>query len=131
MIAKSAIRIYRPWLIALAPGIVIAVIVWSIGQRDFGIGILCGVMLTVASQAILSFCVSGITSPGNWKRIVALVGVHLAKYLLIAVAIYAAVHHPQVDSIVMFAGIALGVVGFLVSQVLTNPTNEALRYSDD
>jgi|LSQX01.2.fsa_nt_gb hypothetical protein len=114
-------RIFRPWLVALLPGMLIAGLILGLGPRDFGLGVLCGVVLTVFSQAILSLCVSGITSSGSCKRTVLLAGAHFGKYLLVAIVFYGAVRHPQIDSIGMFLGITLGVGGFVVSQMVANP----------
>lgn len=100
----------------LLPGMTIAGCFAALGRFDLAAGIACGCVLWAVSIGVLGLCTRQITVPTRGRRRVLFVLVHVAKYALIALALYAVVKHPQISLIGLAIGYTVGMAGFIAAQ---------------
>ncbi len=113
---KTGSRKVRAWLLMLLPGIIIAGSFAVLGQFDLAAGIACGCALWVASSSVLGLCTREITLPtSTWRRVL-FVLIHVAKYALIALALYTVVRHSQTSLLGLAIGYTIGMAGYIAAQ---------------
>ena len=100
----------------LLPGMTIAGCFAALGRLDLAVGIACGSGLWVASSSVLGLCTHEITLPRTTRRRVLFILIHVAKYGLIALVLYAVVRHPQISLIGLTIGYTVGLAGYIAAE---------------
>ena len=113
---ETGSRKVRAWIFMLLPGMIIAGSFVALGRFDLAAGIACGCVLWVVSIGVLGLCTREITLPAKTRRRVLFILIHVAKYALIALALYAVVKHPQISLIGFAIGYTVGMAGYIAAQ---------------
>jgi len=113
---KTGSRKVRVWILMLLPGVTIAGSFVALGRLDLAAGIACGCVLWAASIGVLGVCTREMTTRGTSTRKVVFILVHVAKYALIALAVYAAIKHPQISLVGLAIGYTVGMAGYIAAQ---------------
>jgi len=116
LIVKTGSGKVRAWLFMLLPGITIAGSFVVLGRFGLAIGIVCGYVLWIGSIGVLGVCTREIIVPITRRRRLFFVLIHVAKYALIALVVYAVVKHPEISVTGLAIGYTAGMAGFIAAQ---------------